>query len=125
MSKNYISYLERLENEYPKYYQLKYDSKTSTIKETQEFLDGDETLINFHIADTTLFAVVISKKENSFLEIPFKQDIKKNVELLYRKIASPSLEGDAELRSLSYEVYSKVLNPCLKNIDGKKSCNYS
>jgi len=113
LNNKYINYLASVEKEYPKYYQLKYDAKTATIEETKTFLDRNEIVINYHIADSVLYAMIVSKKEVDLKEIPFNKDIQKKIEQFYRKIASPSLDGDDELQILSNEIYNEILKPVL------------
>ncbi|MFP2997845.1 CHAT domain-containing tetratricopeptide repeat protein [Spongiivirga sp. MCCC 1A20706] len=109
----YIHYLASVEKEYPKYYQLKYDTKTASIEDTKAFLNGSEKLINYHIGDSVLYAMVVSKKEVDLKAIPFNNDLNKKIEQFYRKIAAPALDGDIELQLLSNEIYSKILRPIL------------
>ncbi|NER19068.1 CHAT domain-containing protein [Spongiivirga citrea] len=109
----YIYHLASIEKEYPKYYRLKYDAKTATIEEAQTFLNRNETVINYHIADSVLYAMVVSKKEIDLKAIAFNKDLQNKIEGFYRKIASPSLGDNSELQTLSNEIYAAILKPVL------------
>ena len=60
-SRQYDSLMTTFKNEYPDYYQLKYQQKVASIEELQEQLDEKTTLLNYFVADTTLFIAALTK----------------------------------------------------------------
>ena len=71
LNTQYYDFLHTIEANYPKYYQLKYDTRTTTLDELQKFMVIDETVLTFHQAINSLYVLVINKSGVSFLKIPF------------------------------------------------------
>lgn len=68
-SRQYDTLINRLKNEYPEYYKLKYEQRVASIKEVQQSLDENSALINYFVGDTTLFIGVVTKSESGFKTI--------------------------------------------------------
>ncbi len=65
-SRQYDSLIITLRNEYPDYYKLKYEQKLADIDDIQKQLDMSSALINYFVADTSLFISVITKDQFAF-----------------------------------------------------------
>jgi len=51
------------EDQYPKYFQLKYSRYTASVKELQDILDNETTLIEYFEGDKNIYAFAINKDE--------------------------------------------------------------
>ncbi|MEL7147492.1 MAG: CHAT domain-containing tetratricopeptide repeat protein, partial [Bacteroidota bacterium] len=51
-----------LEQQYPRYFALKYRQKETTVAEVQQYLDKHTTLLEYYVTDSTATAMVITKK---------------------------------------------------------------
>jgi CHAT domain-containing protein/Tfp pilus assembly protein PilF len=60
-SRQYDSLMTTLQNQYPDYYQLKYQQNVAGVDEIQQQLDSKTTLLNYFVADTTLFIAALTK----------------------------------------------------------------
>lgn len=58
-----------LENNYPEYYALKYKQNTPTIKDVQEVIDENTTIIEYTLTDSVLYVFNIQKNESSLFEV--------------------------------------------------------
>ncbi|MBN2484778.1 MAG: CHAT domain-containing protein [Bacteroidales bacterium] len=53
---------KKLEKDFPDYFRLKYSDNSATIKNIQQLLDRNTTLLEYSISDTLVYIFVISKK---------------------------------------------------------------
>ncbi len=60
-SRKYDSLIDIFKNEYPDYYKLKYEQNVASIEGVQNQLDKSSALINYFVADTSLFIAVVNK----------------------------------------------------------------
>ena len=68
--KSLDSLLSDIKSQYPKYYQLKYRNKSSSIIELQDnYIDKDETLIEYFIEKSDVYVFVISKSRADLIKL--------------------------------------------------------
>jgi len=61
-NKIYDDFLLRLEQEYPKYFKLKYDLATVDVKDLQrKYLSSNQSLIEYLLVDSTIYTLLINK----------------------------------------------------------------
>lgn len=60
--KEYRSFIEKLETEYPNYYDLKYSHNLATVQQVQDGLDGKSALLSYYIATNEIFIFLVTKK---------------------------------------------------------------
>ncbi|MFN0214106.1 MAG: CHAT domain-containing protein [Saprospiraceae bacterium] len=58
------------EKDYPDYYNLKYDTRTSSLKKTQEQLSLQQTLLEYFIGDSSIFVFVVQREGSRVVELP-------------------------------------------------------
>ena len=61
LNEEYNQMVLHFEEEYPKYYSLKYDTKTIEVEDLQNRLNENDVLIEYSISDSALFSFIISK----------------------------------------------------------------
>jgi CHAT domain-containing protein len=72
------------EDQYPKYFQLKYSSYTASIKELQDILDNETTLIEYFEGDEHIYAFAINK-DKAQVEVIEKEDGYRNKMYLFQQ----------------------------------------
>ncbi len=68
--KSYHQFLQRLEQNYPSYYHLKYDYRNITLEQTQRSLTPDQTLLEYFIGDSTIYIFVVNKDISHVVAVP-------------------------------------------------------
>lgn len=61
LSRKQEGLMKLLENNYPKYYQLKYNTEVASIDENQNLLDEKTTLLEYFIGDSTIYTFTLTK----------------------------------------------------------------
>jgi CHAT domain-containing protein/Tfp pilus assembly protein PilF len=110
----------KLEKDYPKYLQSKYNNKVINIKELQSVLRDDQTAFEYTISDSTLYTFFVSKDTFRVREAQLDRNFYKN--LNYYKIFLNSFFSSGSYDSFrisAYYLYQTFLQPFEKEITGK------
>ncbi|MEL6534964.1 MAG: CHAT domain-containing tetratricopeptide repeat protein [Bacteroidota bacterium] len=62
-NRDYENLIARMEAEYPKYYELKYDVEVASVEEIQEFLSDSTMMISYFVTDDLIYANYITKDD--------------------------------------------------------------
>jgi CHAT domain-containing protein len=111
--RNHKSYIKYLEKEYPNYFEMKYSSKTSSVSEIQEILDGKTAIIEYINTDTVLYAFVITK--NIFKALTISKDTMDAAISTYTKIILQDKQPNIFLPQSMY-LYNKLFGPIREKI---------
>ena len=83
----YKKLIKRFENEYPQYFQIRYQSKPVSVPQVQKhLLNKNRQLIQCHLVDKNLFAIKITKKGIEFYKSDMPEDIAVNAFNFYEAI---------------------------------------
>jgi CHAT domain-containing protein len=85
--KNLINFYKK---HYPQYYNAKFNVPVVSINQIQNFISDSTTLINYFIADSSLFALTISKDSVQIYEEKFKDNDIENLNQMNSSILSYS-----------------------------------
>ncbi|MAU15353.1 MAG: hypothetical protein CMH46_07420 [Muricauda sp.] len=111
---DYYKFLDSLAQNYPTYYNLKYDEPDILIEQLkQEVLQGEATLVSYTMTQGFLYIIALSNSGEKFLRVPFSQEKTKDVETFYSLICKPSLTGSEQLQGLSKKLYDVLLQEAL------------
>ena len=117
----YQELVKILEKDYPKYYQLKYNTQLATIAELQSKLDNKSALIEYFVGEKDIHQFVISKNQIKIFTIPKWLEFENDVNLLLG-----SLKERTQIRNnyfhftqKGYELYEKLLSEALKVVPAR------
>lgn len=96
-----------LEQEFPKYHELKHQNKTITISDLQNTLNNTTTLVEFFTSSDVVYAIVVTKNKFTVtkLEIP---KLKKQVDDFRNTITQKKTK---EYKSSAYQLYQEIIAP--------------
>lgn len=84
---SYDSLINYFETEFPKYYDLKYNTTPVSISELQNNLDKKTTLLSYTIGANVITIFVISIKNKMAIQVPINEDFSKKIELFRSSIS--------------------------------------
>ncbi|MBD3319555.1 MAG: CHAT domain-containing protein, partial [Chitinivibrionales bacterium] len=124
INQEYEKLLNTFEEEYPHYYQLKYDTRVVSVPEIREELEQDECLLEYAISDSLLFIFVVGKdfyKVHSVdIQDEFLVDVQRFSEIMGEQDFSSSMRKTyMEYTDIAYRLYDKLIMPCREDIRGK------
>ncbi|HTY09737.1 MAG TPA: CHAT domain-containing tetratricopeptide repeat protein [Bacteroidota bacterium] len=106
-----------LENNYPKYYDLKYENHIVSIDETQNAIDDQTAIVEYCLTQKDLAVFVITKTSCKLFSIALPPAFNSLVSSFYRSIKT--VEELAYVQNGS-KLYNSLIQPIKKAIVGKK-----
>ena len=125
LRKSFESLMHEYQKQYPDYYRLKYDYTIIPSDSLENLLDGDQAILEYHIADSVIFGFLIKKGSFYLKELGKISDIGFRLEGL-RNLFSRSayfnsgLEDFLSLNEISHDLYLKLIFPFEKDIESKR-----
>jgi CHAT domain-containing protein/lipopolysaccharide biosynthesis regulator YciM len=113
----YDALLQRFEQEYPDYYNLKYQVKTVSVPEVQQQLLDDETaLVEYFTGKDSIFIFAITK-ESFIVKVTAKDSLfERQIEQLRQGITQQDFDTYTQV---AYQLYQTLLQPIAANLDHK------
>ncbi|WP_271782625.1 CHAT domain-containing protein [Aquimarina algiphila] len=116
INKRQDSLIQFLDQDYPKYYQLKYQTSSIVISDIQQQLDHKTTLLEFFTGDSITYAFTISKNEIAVQELATPK-LTKQVEQFRKSITSKHI---GEFKKQSHLLYNALLTPVKEQLKGNE-----
>lgn len=126
LNEEYNKMVQHFEKEYPKYYALKYDTKTIDIKELQRKLEDNNVLLEYSLSDSALFTFLISKSKFEVQRQNINKDeININLESIRKCLKTNdfgkrSAQLYKEYTSSAHHLYNCLIKPNQEIINNKK-----
>lgn len=76
---SYRSFISKLEQEYPKYFDLKYKASVATVTELQEVLNTEEGILSYFEGEKRFYTFLITKKDISISNQAKSESYNKNI----------------------------------------------
>ncbi|MEO1054889.1 MAG: CHAT domain-containing tetratricopeptide repeat protein [Bacteroidota bacterium] len=109
---------EQLEQDFPKYHQLKYETSTVSVEDIKTQLVDNQALVEYFWGDSTLYAFGISSDKFLMKEMPLDSTAKADLTQLIAltKHSKPQVNDYQEFVRLSSSVYEHVLRPIINDL---------
>lgn len=120
LNQTYDSLINSFERQFPEYYKLKFDLKTSGISEVQDGLGANDALIEYTFGANMLFTFVITPYTATLIGTSVDESSIKSIELFREMLLHKdySVQSVAEYREIAAKLYSillKRVEPLLRN----------
>lgn len=111
--------IDSLENHYRSYYDLKYNTESRSLSQTQELLEPDEELISYFYGNDALFAIAITDHEKRIHRILLNSKLESTLKNTYGLMVDPHSDI-AELGRISNQLFQQLVAPLLGPKEKKK-----
>ncbi len=108
------SLIEVLEQNYPKYHELKYQNTIVTVANIQQQLDDQTTVVEFFTSDSTTYAFTISKEAIRVKTLHTKE-LTKKIEAFRLQVIEKDLQ---QYKKQAHELYTTLFKPILDQLKG-------
>ena len=108
LHRKYLHLLKKFEEEYPDYYQLKYETKTVTIEEIQQNLTVNQVLISYFVAEDTIYVFVITPEVFEVEEIEKTKEFSDSIRQFLDAIHA---HDQAAYLQLAHGLYELLIAP--------------
>jgi CHAT domain-containing protein/tetratricopeptide (TPR) repeat protein len=109
---------QNLEKNYPRYYQLKYNTKLASIQQIQQALPTDALLVEYFTTSSQLYAFAVSKTQAKMLALPGGKAFRGIIKKYGRSIKTRKRAGD--FAKASYKAYQTLMAPLEPYLANKK-----
>ncbi|MEM7369043.1 MAG: CHAT domain-containing tetratricopeptide repeat protein [Bacteroidota bacterium] len=116
------SLIEVFQNQYPRYFDLKYEMAIPTMKDIQAVLPDSTLLVEFFLGRMNLFIFGINKEKLRFYKVPIDREFASQLEN-FRQINAqpPDNHSDPDaFEALGHELYQSLLAPVLSEMSRPK-----
>ncbi len=104
----YTQLIQHFEKNYPDYYQLKYQTETTSVETIQETLSENQWMVNYFVGETHFYIFFIGKGVFEVLQYEKTKSFETLVEGFLQSIQQHNLE---EYEQKAYELYQRLLQP--------------
>ena len=119
LKQEYSELKTHLEQNFPEYYQLKYDLSVPKISDLQLALGKEEILVEYFAGDSNLSIFLISTGEIRAFHFPIAESFRENAQFLRAVLAEPSGKV-ADFQQAAFSLYEKLFSPFDEWVSGKK-----
>ncbi len=125
-TQQYAVFMHRLEEDYPRYFQLKHDPIVVTSRELQSYLEDSTVIISYTIDDNQIIIITLSDVDFEVHRVPIDYEVFNLEKTIY------SLQSVIQKKSLvqrrfrdkyifnSHLLYQYLIEPVLDEIKGQK-----
>ncbi|WP_082994969.1 CHAT domain-containing protein [Aquimarina megaterium] len=110
-----------LEENYPKYYQLKHENTLVTVGDIQRHLNDSTTVLEFFTSERITYAFTISKEKIAVQELA-TPNLTTTIEQLRKAITSQNL---AAYKTLAYALYNQLMAPIANTLRQTQSDTFA
>ena len=108
-----VRFMQGLEQQYPAYYELKYDRQFADRYELQALLNEDETLVKYVLGEEDIFIILVDSENISVTKTKKNEELSENIRDLREGVSADSL--DAIVRNSS-SLYEQLIEPVIAEI---------
>ncbi|TMM52223.1 CHAT domain-containing protein [Maribacter algarum] len=115
----YRQLITQFETNYKGYYDLKYNTKTLSLLETQKLLKQDEKLISYFYGNDAIYAIAAGKTSRQFERIPIDAALENTIKQVHKMLGN-SKSDVSKLSKASYKLYKNLVAPFVTSNKKKK-----
>lgn len=119
LKEEYRQLVQKLEVDYKRYYDLKYNTTTVSLEVSQKFLSKHQLLISYFYGNKAIYAIALNRGKKEMFRIPIDADLEANIKKVYQML-SDSKSDVIALGNATYSIYELLLKPILNSGDQKK-----
>ncbi len=108
LHQEYLQLIQQFEQDYPDYYQLKYETQTVSIGVIQQGLAENQMMVNYFVGEKYLYIFFVSSDSFEVHQVEIADDFEKLVNDFLQSIHNHQFEKYAET---AYELYQFLLQP--------------
>ena len=116
----YYSFVSKLEQDYPRYFNLKYKSEVVSVEKIRSFIADEFTVLDYFVDDKAIYIIQIQKSKLHFDRITLSDNLRTNIERFYSQISNLKLGNEDKLNELSFDIYNSIIKPSLEKSNTEK-----
>jgi CHAT domain-containing protein len=114
-------FIKHLENKYPKYHALKYESpKALRVAQLQKTLPADLIALEYFVGDSTLFTFAITHNQLKIYELPLTINFDTTLYQLRQSLSEANADLKQDYLKSAFQLYQLLLEQPLKDLNADK-----
>ncbi|WP_109435788.1 CHAT domain-containing protein [Aquimarina sp. AU119] len=114
LRKTYYDFIKKIENEYPKYYKLKYNSKVVSLDEVKgEILKKNQGMMSYFLSQDDVYIISVSRDNSRFFRFPIDGSKKDNIQNWNKEIVSYNYNSQFNNEELSLPIFKDFVEKAL------------
>jgi len=101
-------FTQSLEENYPDYYQLKYDRKLAARNDIQAMIGHDETVLSYAFGVENLYAIIIDSEQISVRKLEIDEGLADQIEKIRKSVISGRT---TEYEEAAHHLYTQLIEP--------------
>ncbi len=109
-NRQYDELITDFENNYPEYFELKYNRKPASVNEIQKILDDKTAIISYFTGDSTITIFTITKKNLDITTVPAIENLTDTIRYFRNGLLYTNSSKFAEVyKKYAYKMYSQLI----------------
>ncbi|WP_378181322.1 CHAT domain-containing protein [Aquimarina sp. SS2-1] len=117
---DYYNFISDIEQNYPKYYDLKYNATVVSAEEAASGIIDDKALFSYFATDTYLFLITLEKENKNFYKILLEDQEREKIKNFYALLSKLDTKDLPDIYQQGFSIYEKLLNKALQQIQSKE-----
>lgn len=114
LNNQYEKLIARIENDYPVYFNLKYQSRIKTADEVQKIISDDSVILDYFIGSSSIYIAQIEKDNFEISAIDKPEDFDRTVKLFYSSIVKADNPSYIKSSNQLSNLLIKPVEPLIK-----------
>lgn len=115
LKSQYENLIKDIEKKYPKYYELKYQTKVASVTDIQKIIDNETALLEFFLGDSAIFISVITNDIYDVTNIALDSTTKSNIIDYYKALKKVEKKNFLQASSFLYKILIEPVRPFICN----------
>ncbi len=117
LSEEHSELIQYIEQNYPDYYNLKYNIEIASVEDIQQNIDTNQTFLEYFMADTSIYIIIIDKDRFEIEQLEIAPDFTNTVDSMLYQIKAKSFEG---YTTYAHQLYQILIAPVKDQITNER-----
>ena len=110
----------KMEEDYPEYYNQKYSNNIISINDLQQYIDGNQVLLEYVISDSILYSFLVSTEKIILDKTQLDSSFFQSIDFMNTFLHNEFRNSYVSFRTSSYKLYETLIKPHEGLLKGKR-----
>ncbi len=120
LKNRYYNFISDLERDYPKYYDLKYNSEVVSLEEATSKIIKNKALISYFATNTDFYVITLENQNKNFYKIHLGNDGREKITSFYSLLSNLNIKELPDIYGIGNSIYEQILKKPLETIESKE-----
>ncbi|WP_299245916.1 CHAT domain-containing tetratricopeptide repeat protein [uncultured Aquimarina sp.] len=120
LKNRYYNFISDIERNYPKYYDLKYNSEVVSLEEATSKIIKNKALISYFATNTDFYVITLENQNKNFYKIHLGNDGREKITSFYSLLSKLNIKELPDIYGIGNSIYEQILKKPLETIESKE-----